>query len=143
MLVAQSRQALKRHFARKHMAGNKLYPCTKCHTGFMTSTDLQEHAQFCFSGEDADKIAVCRSCGLNFTNLKAWKKHKTFTFHREFDVVAKARALAEQPEQLSTARACVYFSRKECLVDSDSDSGGSDLDAEARHCSLVVLLCPA
>ena len=61
--LLETKQRLNRHYARKHMARDCLYTCHKCNRGFTTLTDRNEHSRLCFSGEDAGKVAVCRSCG--------------------------------------------------------------------------------
>ena len=63
-------QLLTRHYARKHMSGERLFECSHCGLKFATSNDCGSHQKLCLRGDNAGKVIRCDACGEEFTLAK-------------------------------------------------------------------------
>lgn len=118
-------QMLVRHFARKHMLGEKPYECQKCRVGFSTGTDRQQHQRLCLAGTDADKIIRCRACGMGLTSARQWKVHGRLTNHKQFELVPKGGAVAASAHVLAHSLAGPAEASTEIDVEARGNAGGA------------------
>ena len=81
-------QLLTRHYARKHMSGERLFECGHCGLKFATSNDCGSHQKLCLRGDNAGKVIRCDACGEEFSPAKAWTCHSRATKHKRFTVAA-------------------------------------------------------
>ena len=68
--VLNTMQLLTRHYARKHMSGERLFECSHCGLKFATSNDCGSHQKLCLRGDNAGKVIRCDACGEEFTLAK-------------------------------------------------------------------------
>ena len=76
---------LKKHHERKHST-ERNYQCAKCDYVAKTKADRDQHESMCLRGCDEGKAIVCKTCKMELTTVDAWRQHKKFSTHANFEI---------------------------------------------------------
>lgn len=98
----KTRTVLKKHTERKH-SEERDHVCSKCNFASKTKADNAQHESTCLNGTDKGKVLRCTVCRMELVSVEQWKKHKTFTRHKGYDIV-----WPRGPEELGRVLDAVY-----------------------------------